>query len=112
MGFPLITIIREGNEIVAAQERYLVTVESTNNSVRSLPKSKYDYKWYVPLTYFTSNDTETVKQVWMNMTDGKRLFILSHSSHNYFFSALRIRSRNNVDQSKREPNGVLQGYVR
>lgn len=78
MGFPLITITREGNEIVAAQERYLVTVESTNSSVRSLPKSKYDYKWYVPLTYFTSNDTETVKHIWMNMTDGKHLLTLSN----------------------------------
>ncbi|KAJ8923593.1 hypothetical protein NQ315_010172 [Exocentrus adspersus] len=68
MGFPLITITREGNEIVATQERYLVTVESSNSSVRSLPKSKYEYKWYVPLTYFTSNDSE-VKQIWMNMTD-------------------------------------------
>ncbi|KAJ8985877.1 hypothetical protein NQ317_006251, partial [Molorchus minor] len=71
MGFPLITLSREGNEVVATQERYLVTVENANISIRTQPKSKYDYKWYIPLTYFTSNDTETVRQVWMNMTDGE-----------------------------------------
>jgi aminopeptidase N len=69
MGFPLITITREENEVVVAQERFLLTVESTNSSVRNSPKSKYDYKWYVPFTYFTNNDTQTVYNVWMNMTD-------------------------------------------
>lgn len=70
MGFPLITITREGNEIVASQERFVLTVENSNSSVRLVPKSKYEYKWYVPLTYVASNDTETVVNVWMNMSDG------------------------------------------
>ena len=60
MGFPLITITREENEVIVTQERFLLTVESMNSSIRSFPKSKYDYKWYVPLSYFTSNDTQTV----------------------------------------------------
>ncbi|CAH0561852.1 unnamed protein product [Brassicogethes aeneus] len=69
MGFPLVTITREENEIIASQERFLLTIENVNSSVRSKPKSKYDYKWYVPLTYITNNDTENAQQVWMNMSD-------------------------------------------
>ncbi|XP_064215469.1 endoplasmic reticulum aminopeptidase 1 isoform X6 [Tribolium castaneum] len=69
MGFPLITISREDNEVLVTQERFLLTVESANSSIRNSPKSKFDYKWYVPFTYITNNDTQTVYNVWMNMTD-------------------------------------------
>lgn len=68
MGFPLITITREGNEIIATQERFLLTT-TLNATLRQLPKSKFDYKWYIPLTFITDNDTETVNTIWMNMTD-------------------------------------------
>lgn len=69
MGFPLITITREESRIIATQERFLLTVESTNSTVRQLPKSKYEYRWYVPLTFITDNDTETINTVWLNMSD-------------------------------------------
>lgn len=69
MGFPLITISREGNEIIATQERFLLTAENTNTTIRQMPKSKFEYKWYVPLTFITDNDTDPVNTVWMNMTD-------------------------------------------
>ncbi|GJQ68130.1 hypothetical protein Trydic_g10715 [Trypoxylus dichotomus] len=69
MGFPLITLKREENEIIATQERFLLTTDDMNSTARLLPASKYDYKWYVPLTYFTDNDTEIVYNTWMNMTD-------------------------------------------
>lgn len=82
MGFPLITISRDGNELTISQERFLLTVESFNSSVRSMPKSKFDYKWYVPFTYITNNDTETVNNVWMNMTDGNHIYY----STNQFFT--------------------------
>lgn len=71
MGFPLITIIREENEILATQERFLLTTEAANSTARMMPKSKYEYKWYVPLTYITNNNTDHVNSVWMNMTDGE-----------------------------------------
>ncbi|XP_045481382.1 endoplasmic reticulum aminopeptidase 2-like isoform X3 [Harmonia axyridis] len=71
MGFPLITLIREGNETLAVQERFLLTTESTNHTIRSLPKSKYDYKWYVPLTYYTDMEPELTNMVWMNMSDAR-----------------------------------------
>lgn len=71
MGFPLITLTREGNTITASQERFLLTPDrGENNTVSSEPKSKYDYKWYVPLTYFTDQDS-TVTNVWLNMSDGE-----------------------------------------
>lgn len=69
MGFPLVTLTKEGNEIVASQKRFLLSVKTGNES--NLPKSKYDYKWYIPLTFITSNDSEAVSNIWMNMTDGK-----------------------------------------
>lgn len=74
IGFPLITIIREENEIIATQERFLLTTESVNSSARITPKSKYDYKWFVPLTYFTDNDPENICNIWMNMSDGEIIF--------------------------------------
>ncbi|XP_050519482.1 endoplasmic reticulum aminopeptidase 2-like isoform X3 [Diabrotica virgifera virgifera] len=70
MGFPLVTLRRENNTIVATQKRFLVTVEKGNNTHHALLPSGYDYKWHIPLTYFTNNDSE-VKYVWMNMTEAK-----------------------------------------
>ncbi|XP_019765505.2 endoplasmic reticulum aminopeptidase 1 isoform X4 [Dendroctonus ponderosae] len=67
MGFPLISLTKEGSTILATQKRFLLSVKSGNDSV--LPKSKYDYKWYVPLTFITSNDSESIHNVWMNMSD-------------------------------------------
>lgn len=71
MGFPLITLIREGNETLAVQERFLLTTENTNQTLRTLPKSKYNYKWYVPLTYYTDVNPNVTNIVWMNMSDGE-----------------------------------------
>lgn len=70
MGFPLITLQREQNLISAMQERFLLTPEHGNNSLKEEPKSKYDYKWYVPFTYFTDQDP-TVMNIWMNLSDGE-----------------------------------------
>ncbi|KAF5274559.1 hypothetical protein FQA39_LY07171 [Lamprigera yunnana] len=69
MGFPLITIVREDDKILATQDRFLLTTESVNSSLRFMPKSKYDYKWFVPLTYWTNKEPEEVHTVWMNMSD-------------------------------------------
>lgn len=75
MGFPLITIIRDENEIIATQDRFLLTTESVNSSARLMPKSKYDYKWFVPLTYFTDKDQENIVNIWMNMSDGNTVLV-------------------------------------
>jgi len=70
MGFPLVTIERNGSEVFARQDRFLMS--STNISTYS-PISKFGYKWYIPLSYRTNRAEDGVKQVWMNMTDGKKL---------------------------------------
>lgn len=70
MGFPLVSLTRDGDIITATQERFLLTPERGNSTIIAEPKSKYDYKWYVPLTYFTDLDSN-INNVWMNMSDGR-----------------------------------------
>ena len=72
-GFPLITITRDGNTITATQRRFFLSPQ-TNETELELPKSPYDYKWYVPLSYYTNDDPKNVQTVWMNMTDGEYYF--------------------------------------
>ncbi|XP_054009871.1 endoplasmic reticulum aminopeptidase 1-like isoform X4 [Hylaeus anthracinus] len=68
MGFPLITITRDGNTITATQKRFLISPKE--NDTESLqPKSPFDYKWYVPLTYYTDREPRNLHNVWMNLTD-------------------------------------------
>lgn len=69
-GFPLVTITREGNTITASQKRFLIT-PNRNETDLLLPKSQFKYKWYVPLSYYTSQEPKAVRNIWMNMTDGK-----------------------------------------
>ncbi|XP_018327042.1 endoplasmic reticulum aminopeptidase 1 isoform X2 [Agrilus planipennis] len=69
MGFPVVYIRREENQFVAIQERFLLTTEQANNSTKTNPFSPYEYKWYLPLTYFTDMEHDKVYSVWMNMTD-------------------------------------------
>lgn len=76
MGFPLITITREGNTIYAAQNRFLLTENMYNGTIKNDLVSPFGYKWYVPLSYYTDVDTSDVQHVWMNMTDGKENYIL------------------------------------
>lgn len=70
-GFPLITITREGNTITASQKRFLISPNGGNETDLQQPKSLFKYKWYVPLSYYTSKETtREVQNIWMNMTDG------------------------------------------
>lgn len=68
-GFPLITISREGNIITASQRRFLVSPRENDTDLLK-PKSPFNYKWYVPLSYYTNKETTEIQNVWMNMTDG------------------------------------------
>ncbi|XP_014219724.1 glutamyl aminopeptidase [Copidosoma floridanum] len=67
-GFPLITISRDGGMITASQKRFLVSPYENDTELLK-PKSPYNYKWYVPLSYYTSKDPKDIQNVWMNMTD-------------------------------------------
>lgn len=70
MGFPLISIYREENTVHASQSRFLLTRTMNNDSIENDATSSYNYKWYVPLSYYTNVDTTDVRHVWMNLTDG------------------------------------------
>lgn len=69
MGFPLVSIGRDGTTVYANQSRFLLTPDPYNESVAwDQPKSQFSYKWYIPLSYYTDlNPNEDT--VWMNMTD-------------------------------------------
>lgn len=67
MGFPLITITRNGNTITATQKRFLISPKDTESQ---RTKSSFDYKWYIPLSYYTDKEPRKLHNVWMNLTDG------------------------------------------
>ena len=68
-GFPLITISREGNVITASQKRFLLSPPDNETVTRNQQKSPFNYKWYVPLSYYTDKEPGKLHNVWMNMTD-------------------------------------------
>jgi len=79
MGFPLITISREGNTITATQKRFILTVNISSETEKANNESisPFGYKWYVPLSYYTNQDTGKVHHIWMNMSNGKIISKLS-----------------------------------
>ena len=79
MGFPLITISREGSTITATQKRFILTVNISSETEQANNESisPFGYKWYVPLSYYTNQDTRKVHHTWMNMSNGKIISKLS-----------------------------------
>lgn len=72
MGFPLITVIRKGDTIIATQKRFLLTASLDNETKLQSeePMSAFGYKWYVPLSFYTDVQPNDIQHVWMNLTDG------------------------------------------
>lgn len=70
-GFPLVTIKREGKVVTASQKRFMLT--PADNETEVPPPKGFNYKWYVPLSYYVDKEPEMVYNVWMNMSDGKYL---------------------------------------
>ncbi|XP_033306357.1 endoplasmic reticulum aminopeptidase 2-like isoform X2 [Bombus bifarius] len=68
MGFPLITITRNGNTITATQKRFLISPKENDTELQE-SKSPFDYKWYVPLSYYTDKEPRKLHNIWMNLTD-------------------------------------------
>ncbi|KAI4480304.1 hypothetical protein M0804_010302 [Polistes exclamans] len=68
MGFPLVTIIRDGNTITASQKRFLILPNENDTEIFN-QKSPFNYKWYVPLSYYTDKEPHKLQNVWMNLTD-------------------------------------------
>jgi len=78
MGFPVIKITRENSSssnnavsFTAMQSRFLLTSEIASKVKNRAAPSQYDYKWYVPLSFYTDITSYREQEVvWMNMTDG------------------------------------------
>ncbi|KAG8233571.1 hypothetical protein J437_LFUL012935 [Ladona fulva] len=91
MGYPLVTITREGpRKFRATQKRFLLSPNSPNTpsypftssaanfSTVTIPHttptppepvtSPFGYRWYIPLTFHTDLDPGAPNLVWMNMT--------------------------------------------
>ncbi|XP_057336106.1 endoplasmic reticulum aminopeptidase 2-like isoform X2 [Microplitis mediator] len=66
-GFPLVTIKREGKVVTASQKRFMLT--PADNETEVPPPKGFNYKWYVPLSYYVDKEPEVVYNVWMNMSD-------------------------------------------
>lgn len=79
-GFPLITIAKEGNIITASQKRFLVSPRDNDTALLE-PKSPFNYKWYVPLSFYSDKDPTNITNIWMNMTNGI-LFLIQFSKNN------------------------------
>ncbi|XP_039283006.1 LOW QUALITY PROTEIN: glutamyl aminopeptidase [Nilaparvata lugens] len=70
MGFPLVSISKDGNSVSATQTRFLLTPNPQKQNL-SHPPSPFNYKWYLPLSFYTDLNPEEEEIVWMNMTDVK-----------------------------------------
>ncbi|ESN97941.1 hypothetical protein HELRODRAFT_177606 [Helobdella robusta] len=55
MGFPLVSISRNGRQVTCRQERYVVVNHSKTGDV-NIEVSKFNYTWYIPLTYITDKN--------------------------------------------------------
>ncbi|XP_070558802.1 uncharacterized protein [Ptychodera flava] len=76
MGYPIVTVTRDGNVIHADQERFLMDPNETPNN------NYYDmgYKWHIPITFTDQKEMEfeNPHEMWMNMGPGN--FTLSSSA--------------------------------
>ncbi|XP_031564452.1 glutamyl aminopeptidase-like [Actinia tenebrosa] len=68
MGFPVVTIKRHNGKAAASQKHFLV-----HPKAKVTRKSKFGYKWLIPLTYRTQKN-EDRKQVWMNKDNNEVSF--------------------------------------
>ncbi|XP_064596081.1 endoplasmic reticulum aminopeptidase 2-like [Liolophura sinensis] len=63
MGYPVVTLTRTGNKIEATQERFLLYAGETVNPVTS----PFNYKWYIPLNYISSEEITPASSLWMKL---------------------------------------------
>lgn len=61
-GLPLVTVVKKENTIVLTQKRFLTDPE---NEEKETTASEYNYKWSIPITYF-SNINSTVSRAWFD----------------------------------------------
>ncbi|XP_058812404.1 glutamyl aminopeptidase isoform X2 [Topomyia yanbarensis] len=62
-GFPVVTVERVGNQLHLTQSRFLADPNANETE-----DSEFGYKWYIPLTYTTSQDPTLVHRKWFPNT--------------------------------------------
>jgi len=67
MGYPLITVRKTGDKVYMSQEYFLVDPE--DSPVKTEFSDKYNYKWYVPITYKFDFGASGRQTSWMNLDD-------------------------------------------
>uniref|UniRef100_A0A1B6C9L0 Aminopeptidase n=1 Tax=Clastoptera arizonana TaxID=38151 RepID=A0A1B6C9L0_9HEMI len=64
MGYPVISVKRQGSKIIISQTRFLSDKDASYNPSSSV----YGYKWDVPISYFTSQNS-TESNAWLMLED-------------------------------------------
>ncbi|XP_077996674.1 endoplasmic reticulum aminopeptidase 2-like [Glandiceps talaboti] len=67
MGYPFVTLTRNGNTVTATQQRFLIYPDGEQAG----NESPFNYKWNIPFTYITSGDTETAIRLTLMSTSGE-----------------------------------------
>ncbi|GLV31099.1 uncharacterized protein CBL_12173 [Carabus blaptoides fortunei] len=88
VGYPVVNVKRDGDELVLTQKRFLADPEKENEAEPSV----YNYKWSIPITYVTDVDPQVQKTVWFNRTDdqlkisvpGAKWIKLNHREVGYY----------------------------
>lgn len=58
-GLPVVTVTRDGNNFRLTQKRFLKDADSAS---KETVESEYGYKWSIPITYVTSENSEVQRQ--------------------------------------------------
>nr|XP_022330971.1 endoplasmic reticulum aminopeptidase 1-like [Crassostrea virginica] len=89
MGYPVITLSRQGSKVTASQSRYL---SFPNSTIKEEFQSRFGYKWYVPFVYGVMDESQKIveNKIWLNMTqatvnvDSNKLVIGNYGNTGYY----------------------------
>jgi len=76
MGFPLLTCVVQGNQLIVSQTRFLADPGSANNE--TVTPSPYNYKWDIPVGHLSSNGVSG--KTWMYMENASVSINISNNS--------------------------------
>ncbi|ESN97056.1 hypothetical protein HELRODRAFT_85912 [Helobdella robusta] len=79
MGFPVVSIIRNGRQVTCHQERFVI-VDHSKLGDFEIKRPKFNYTWIIPLTYVTDTNPHNHSNVFMK--EKTSLFFHIHSNNN------------------------------
>ncbi|XP_058060069.1 aminopeptidase A-like [Anopheles bellator] len=65
-GLPVVTVERNAVQYVLRQQRFLADQDAASQETEPSP---YEYRWYIPITYISSNDDTAVQRLWFKPGD-------------------------------------------